>query len=334
MKGIILNKNNSTYTILSDEGDYVKRKLNKNYDVGEEVNINQTYSFNYKAVAIAASLIILIGILAMNTFIIPFGYAEVSINPSFELAYNRLYKVVASEGLNEDGKKLLEDSKLKLKGLKVEDAYEQLINEAKAKNYIKENEENFVVFAYTKNKSENNQNLENSIIEKSENSGYELMFMNIEKNQYSEMRKNMENPAVEALKNKLREKNINEEEFEEIDQVKELARMIKNTENEQNNNKKPEDTGPPKKDFPQGNNQNKESEKPGNTGPPENIENNKNIDTENDPDNIKEKEDIQETQKGPEDNNPNNSNENNKRYKPSRPSNSNKGKGTSGGKGN
>ena len=265
MKGVVLNKNNNFYTLLTEEGDYVKRKYSKDFDIGEEIDVRKKTNFNYKAIAAAAVVILLLGILTLNTFIIPYGYAEVAINPSVEIGYNKMYNVVKSVGLNDDGINLIDKSK-QLRGMKLEDAVSYLIDEAGQEGYIKENEENYLVVAYTGKSSEKELEIEEKIKEKAENSGMEAMFMNVEKNQYSEMRNNKENPAVEGLKEKLIERNIPEEDVEDIYEVKDLARMLKNTEKEQNENGKPEDvgpdkeTGPPEHADPQGKDKDKENQ--------------------------------------------------------------------------
>jgi hypothetical protein len=269
MKGVVLEKKNNMYTILTEEGDYVKKRYGGSYSVGEEIDVKIQPKINYKSFAAAAAVLVLIGILALNTFIIPYGYAEVAINPSVELGYNRLYNIVKSEGLNEDGKILMQNAK-KIKGMKLEDAVSYLIDEADRGGYIKENEENYLVLAYTGRNSKEDLELEDKIKEKTDNSGIETMFMNVEKNQYEEMRKNMENPAVEGLKEKLKERNVPEEEYEDVNEVKDLARMLNNKEKEQHEEGRPEnikpdkETGPPEHADPQGegkdNDDNKDSE--------------------------------------------------------------------------
>src|SRR6056297_915818 len=153
MKGVVLEKKNNMYTILTEEGDYIKKTYSGTFNVGEEVDVKIQPIFKYKSFAAAAAVLILIGILALNTFIIPYGYAEVAINPSVELGYNRMYNVVKSVGLNEDGINLIDKSK-QLRGMKLEDAVSYLIDEAGQEGYIKENEENYLVVAYTGKSSE------------------------------------------------------------------------------------------------------------------------------------------------------------------------------------
>jgi len=265
MKGVVIEKKNNIHTILTEEGDYIKKRYKGSYDVGEEVDVKIQPKINYKSFAAVAAVIILIGILALNTFIIPYGYAEVAINPSVELGYNRLYNIVKLEGINEDGKILVQNAK-KIKGMKLEDAVFYLIDEADRGGYVKENEDNYLVFAYTGRNTKEDIELEEKIKNKTDNSGIETMFMNVEKNQYEEMRKNMENPAVEGLKTKLKERNVPEEDFEDVNEVKDLARMLKNKENEKHEIGKPEnmdpdkDTGPPEHADPQGKDKDKNEE--------------------------------------------------------------------------
>ncbi len=255
MKGVILDKKGKSYTILTDKGDYMSKKFNKSYKVGEEIEVGIS-SFNYRSFS-AAAVFILVGILAFNMLMIPYGYAEVSINPSVELGYNRLYSVIKAEGLNADGIKLLNENN-RIKGMKVEDAVEYLIAEADADGYMSKTEENYVVIAYTSKDGKLNSKLEYKVKEKTQNSGADLTLMNMEQNKYSDIRDKKDNPAVEGLKEKLTERNIPEEEFQDVEEVKELAKMLKNSEKEKNENGKPEDVGPPDHANPPG--QEKEQE--------------------------------------------------------------------------
>jgi len=266
MKGVILDKKGNSYTILTDKGDYLSRKLNKAHKVGEEIEVATT-SFKYKSFSAAAAVFILIGIMAFNMLLIPYGYAEVSINPSVELGYNRLYSVIKTEGLNTDGIKLLNENK-KIKGMKVEDAVEYLIEEADKSGYMSKTEENYIVIAYTSKDGELNSKLEYKVKEKTKNSGADLTLMNMEQNKYSDIRDKKDNPAVEGLKEKLIERNVPKEDIEDVEEVKELAKMLKKAEKEQNNNGKPEDVGPPDHANPPGQEKEQEQNKDDSSGKP------------------------------------------------------------------
>jgi hypothetical protein len=271
MKGVVMDKSGKSYTVLTEKGDYISKKLNRNYEVGEEINVAST-SFDYKSFSAAAAVLILVGILAFNMLLIPYGYAEVAINPSVELGYNRLYNVVKYEGLNEDGVELLKSIK-RLKGMQVEDAVDYLVKEADEKGYMSETEENYVVVAYTSKNGEVDKELEIKVNEKIKNVGTEVALMNMEKNHYGEIREKKENPAIEGLKEKLIERNVPVEDLEEVEEVRELARMLKNTEKEKNTNGKPENPGnsenpgPPDGVNPPGHNKDKgnseDGEEPG-----------------------------------------------------------------------
>jgi len=201
MKGVVMDKSGKSYIVLTEKGDYIRKKLNKNYELGEEINVVST-SFDYKSFSAAAAVLILVGILAFNMLLIPYGYAEVAINPSVELGYNRLYNVVKYKGLNEDGVELLKSIK-KLKGMQVEEAIDYLVKEADEKGYMSETEENYVVVAYTSKNGEVDKELEIKVNEKIKNVGTEVALMNMEKNHYGEIREKKENPAIEGLKEKL-----------------------------------------------------------------------------------------------------------------------------------
>lgn len=290
MKGVVMDKSGKSYIVLTEKGDYIRKKLNKNYELGEEINVVST-SFDYKSFSAAAAVLILVGILAFNMVFIPYGYAEVAINPSVELGYNRLYNVVKYKGLNEDGVELLKSIK-KLKGMQVEEAIDYLVKEADEKGYMNQTEENYVVVAYTSKNGEIDKELEIKVNEKIKNVGTEVALMNMEKNHYEEIREKKENPAIEGLKEKLIERNISKEDLKEIDEVRELARMLKNTEKEKKgkpeNPGNSENTGPPEGVNPPGQENDKGS-----------SENGKNNTSEQDNNKGKEDEDNQDNEQNP-----------------------------------
>ena len=298
MKGVILEKKQTSYTILTEEGDYISKKLKTSHDLGEEVNINTTF-FYYKSFAAAAVLMIFIGVLVFNMFMIPYGYAEVAINPSVELGYNKFYNVISAEGLNNDGDKLL-DKNENIKGMKIEDAVEFLIQEADRDGYLSKIEDNYIVIAYTNKNDDNNLELEGKFKEKVKNLGAEVTLMNMEKNRYEEIRDKKDNPAVEGLKEKLIYRNIPEEDIEDINEVKELARMLKYSEKEQNG--KPGNVGPPEHVDPPGqekekNNDDKgkeEKNKPEDIGQPENNDSSEQKEEQNNGDKEETNKDVNE----------------------------------------
>src|SRR5690554_5865583 len=86
--------------------------------------------------AMAAAVILFIGSFAgAYTYMkSPVAYISLDINPSVELGVNALNKVVSVEGINEEGKEILQGKSLI--NVEVTDALSQLVDSAADKNYI------------------------------------------------------------------------------------------------------------------------------------------------------------------------------------------------------
>ncbi len=64
----------------------------------------------------------------------PVGYISIDVNPSIEMSYNRLNKVVAIQGVNQDGRSILNGHKLV--GQDVDDAIEEIVEALLSKGYL------------------------------------------------------------------------------------------------------------------------------------------------------------------------------------------------------
>lgn len=86
--------------------------------------------------SLAAVLVICAFIGGYTYFKTPVAYICLDINPSVELGINVFNKVVSVEGINEDGKAILEDQDII--NNKISDVVEKLVYAAKEKNFIKD----------------------------------------------------------------------------------------------------------------------------------------------------------------------------------------------------
>jgi hypothetical protein len=117
--------------------EYVLKQLQnreaKNTQPEKVINIRR---FNFrKFAAIAAALVICLGIgTGTYAYLTPVNYLSVDINPSVELGINTFGKVVTADAINEDGKKILENAKVKNESVK--DAVSSLVQEASKKGYV------------------------------------------------------------------------------------------------------------------------------------------------------------------------------------------------------
>ena len=81
--------------------------------------------------------LLLIAVIAVGGFWLlknPVGYISIDVNPSIEMSYNRLNKVVAIQGVNQDGRSILNGHKLV--GQDIDDAIEEIVEALLSKGYL------------------------------------------------------------------------------------------------------------------------------------------------------------------------------------------------------
>lgn len=117
MKYLVMECTLGYAVVLDSEGRFLKVP-NLGYEVGQELNYVEEfaesggkktlYSINFKRwVAVAACFCILV--LGAALWRVPAGTVRIKINPDIKMTVNRFDRVVKIEGLNDDGKKLIED---------------------------------------------------------------------------------------------------------------------------------------------------------------------------------------------------------------------------------
>lgn len=95
--------------------------------------------FGMKKLAVAFLSVAILGLVALGGFNIynnPVAYISMDINPSVELGLNFMNRVISAEGVNEDGKGLI--AEIKLRNMTAEEAVQVLVQEADKSGYLKE----------------------------------------------------------------------------------------------------------------------------------------------------------------------------------------------------
>lgn len=93
--------------------------------------------FNMKKLVGAVFTVALMGLVALGGYKVyatPVAFVSLDINPSVELGLNLMNRVVSVEGVNEDGKGLVE--KIKLENKFAEDAVQVMVQEADRQGYL------------------------------------------------------------------------------------------------------------------------------------------------------------------------------------------------------
>ncbi|HAE43278.1 MAG TPA: hypothetical protein DCG34_10250 [Clostridiales bacterium] len=221
MKGVLLEKKGHQGIFVTQDGAFVKGK-HKDKAIGEEFEIEKlaTSYRTYVAVAVVA-LMLIIGFGPLGVYADPYGYIELDINPSVELAYNRSMKIIKVTPLNDDGKALLDEIDVRLKGNTLDKAVDILLERARILNYDLNN----VVIVYTKLDIAEESKIED-VIGQINSTNDTITILDIDKEAYKELKKDNVPPAVTVLKSKLDEMQVDKEEYINVDKVSELAHIM------------------------------------------------------------------------------------------------------------
>jgi hypothetical protein len=148
MKAVIVELVEDKAVVLCKNGDFMKVKKCKDYEVGKEVDISSVTNFKMsrltKMVSAAAAVLLVAGLgYGFYTYNTPYSYLNIDINPSVEIATNVYDRIISVKPLNDDGQKLLELGSYK--NMKLEDGVEELLQDAKEKGYFNNEQKNAVM---------------------------------------------------------------------------------------------------------------------------------------------------------------------------------------------
>lgn len=149
MTAIIVQIQNNHAAALLEDGRFV-RVPNRRYRLGQRVAMNRTAPMTRKLSAIAAALMLCIGLtgFAGHLFFSPYAYLSIDVNPSLELTLNRFNRVLAVEAVNEDGAEIAGELDLKrVRYAPVGQAVEETVSRLMASEYVQPEDENYVVIA-------------------------------------------------------------------------------------------------------------------------------------------------------------------------------------------
>lgn len=149
MKAVIVECSNGAAVALCDDGSFRKLK-NKGYSIGQELLIKQKATPNYmmQKLSICASLaLVLLSCLGIGSYsyVKPYSYVSLDINPSIEYALNRYDKVIAVSGINERGQQVVSSIESDIKNQNITTALGVTIRQLEKENYIIQKEHNHVI---------------------------------------------------------------------------------------------------------------------------------------------------------------------------------------------
>ncbi len=159
MKAVVLEISEKEATVMTRDGDIIGIR-NKNYDIGQEININRTSAgistkvYRFAPIAAAAAAVVVI-ISGAGLYYAPYGTVSLDINPSIEYTINRFDRVLEVNGMNDDGSDILASiSTEEILNRNIEDAVDMTIEQIEADGYITDEDGNYIVV--TANTKEDN----------------------------------------------------------------------------------------------------------------------------------------------------------------------------------
>ena len=141
MKGIVADVKGRYAVILTGDGSFIKVRNSGSYTVGCEIDFEKPAGVNTRMLArvssLAAGALLVLGIgCGAYSYTVPYSFVDVDINPSIEITTNIYDRIIKTEALNEDGKKLLQAGSLKNSDL--EEGVAALLNNAVQQGYLKD----------------------------------------------------------------------------------------------------------------------------------------------------------------------------------------------------
>ncbi len=149
MRAVIMEKKDNHIIVMTKDGQFKKiKKPQDDIEIGMEINIADGVHQNIRRIAAILIVVILMSGLGVSTYAYytPYGYVNVDINPNVEIIYNRFNRVLKINGMNDDGKNLVESME-HYKYTKVEDTVSKIINQTIEED---ESEETQVLITYDK----------------------------------------------------------------------------------------------------------------------------------------------------------------------------------------
>lgn len=149
MKAVIVECSNSAAVALCDDGTFKKLK-NRGYSIGQELFIKQRHSTNrmVQKLSICASLaLVLLSFVGIGSYsyVEPYSYVSLDINPAIEYALNRYDKVISVSGINDEGQQVVSSIESDIKNQNITTALGVTIGQLEKDNYIVQEAVNHVI---------------------------------------------------------------------------------------------------------------------------------------------------------------------------------------------
>ncbi|MDP4092302.1 MAG: anti-sigma factor domain-containing protein [Bacillota bacterium] len=166
MKAVVVELKGDKAVTLCKNGEFLRVKRQKSYDIGSEVEISGQIKLNAggmtRIVSIAASILFVIGLgYAVYSYNAPYSYLNIDINPSVEITTNIYDRIIKCRPLNDDAKALLAQSNYQNE--KLEDGVDSILKTAAQKGYFDNQDKDAVMITVSGKNDEKVQEIETQI---------------------------------------------------------------------------------------------------------------------------------------------------------------------------
>lgn len=154
MKAVIVDLNENDAVALRDDGRFEKIK-NKNYTIGQELTMQPQVIRFPKQAAVAASAAVVIaacGGMGSYTWSNPISYVSLDINPSIAYSLNEFNRVIAVDGMNEEGAAIVDAIGSSLKNTDISTALTITVEQLSTEAYLDAENTNYMIIGVYSNK--------------------------------------------------------------------------------------------------------------------------------------------------------------------------------------
>lgn len=147
MKAVIVDLNENDAVALRDDGRFEKIK-NKNYTIGQELTMQPQVIRFPKQAAIAASAAVVIaacGGVGSYTWSNPISYVSLDINPSIAYSLNEFNRVIAVDGMNDEGAAIVDAIGGSLKNTDISTALTITVEQLSTEAYLDAENTNYMI---------------------------------------------------------------------------------------------------------------------------------------------------------------------------------------------
>jgi hypothetical protein len=149
VKAVVVDIKGKYAVVLDKQGCFKKIRNSGQLRVGYEIEIPRRSFASFgkltKVASVAAVFVTILGLsYGVHSYRIPYSYVNVDINPSIEITTNIFDRIIKVEGLNEDGRKLVEAGAYVNK--RIESGVELVLEAAVKEGYIRQESYNTVIF--------------------------------------------------------------------------------------------------------------------------------------------------------------------------------------------